>query len=164
MSQGTNRARTGLVAACSAAAGMAVAYLLDPDRGHARRAQLRDQLAAQLRRGRRRAEGRARYGRGRMVGAARRATGAGRPHPVDDVDIVQGIKQRFARLDFSTSEVSIEVVDGTATLRGQLRDADEIHTVQEETMKAPGVRAVESYLHLPGEPAPNKAAALRAAH
>ena len=30
------------------------------------------------------------------------------------------------------------------------------------TMKVPGVRAVESFLHLPGEPAPNKATSLSA--
>jgi osmotically-inducible protein OsmY len=155
-----SRTRTGLVAAVSAGLGMIVAHLLDPDRGRARRAQLRDQLGATVRRSRRRTERRARYGIGALKGTAWKAIGAGRMHPEDDRDVVQGIKQRFARLGFPMSDVTVDVVDGTTTLRGQLDEPDQVDIVQNEVMKVAGVRAVESYLHLPGEPAPNKAAAL----
>jgi len=54
------------------------------------------------------------------------------------------------------------VVDGRATLRGQVHDGAQMQAVQEAVASAPGVRMVESWLHLPGEPAPNKAASLRA--
>jgi len=37
-----------------------------------------------------------------------------------------------------------------------------MRAVQEAVASAPGVRTVQSWLHLPGEPAPNKAASLRA--
>ena len=157
-----SKARVGLIAAGSAAGGMALAYLCDPDRGRSRRARLADQASAALRRGRRRAGRRARYGKGQLVGAAREAVGAGRLSPVDDIDIAQGIKQRFARLDIPTADVKIDVVAGTATLRGQLGDEDQIGQAQDEAVKVPGVRAAKSFLHLPGEPAPNKATSLSA--
>ena len=156
------KSRVGMIAAGSAAGGMALAYLCDPDRGRSRRAQLTDQASAALRRGRRRAGRRARYGKGQLVGAARETAGAGQLNPVDDIDIAQGIKQRFARLDIPTTDVKIDVLAGTATLRGQLGDEDRIGQAQHEAMKVPGVRAVESFLHLPGEPAPNKATSLSA--
>ena len=157
----SGKARLGVIAA-SAAAGMVVAYLCDPDRGRSRRARLADQTGAAVRRGRRRAERKARYGRGHLVGAVREAAGGGRLTPVDDIAVGQGIKQRFARLDIATSDISIDVVEGTATLRGQLDDDDQIRRVLDEAMKVPGVREVESFLHQPGQPAPNKAASLRA--
>lgn len=137
---------------------------MDPDRGRARRSQLSDQAAAAVRHQGRRVAQRARYGKGAMFGGVRKALGAGRAHPADDVDIVAGIRQRLARLHIPLSDVKIDVVKGAATLRGQLPDDDQIQRVQLETRKAPGVRTVQSYLHLPGEPAPNKAAALHAAH
>ena len=54
------------------------------------------------------------------------------------------------------------MVEGRATLRGQVRDEAQMRAVQEAVASAPGVRTVQSWLHLPGEPAPNKAASLRA--
>ena len=156
-------ARTALVSAVSAGCGAGIGYLLDPDRGRARRAQLRDGAAAVLRRRRRWAGQRVRYGKGALLGRVREASGAGRAHPEDDVDVVQGIRQRLARLHVPMADVKIDVWAGAATLRGQLSDDEQIRRVQKETQKAPGVREVKSYLHLPGEPAPNKAAALHAA-
>lgn len=158
----TPKRRTGVVAACSAGAGMLVTYLLDPDRGRARRSRLGQQTQAAIRRTRRDAGRRTRYGTGSALGAARRAIGRGRFHPVDDIDVVHAIKQEFARLPFATSDVNIDVVDGVATLRGQLADDDQIREVCDAAMKVRGVQALESYLHRPGEPAPNKAASLSA--
>jgi hypothetical protein len=159
----TYTTRMVLVAAGSAAGGAVLTYLCDPDRGRARRAQLTDQAAAALRRGRRRAGTRLRYSKGRLVGAGRAAVGGGHLTPEDDVDVTAGIKQRFARLGIPTADVKIDVVSGTATLRGQLGNSSAIRNAQDEAMKVPGVRGVRSFLHLPGEPAPNKADALRAA-
>ena len=142
--------------------GAALAYLLDPDRGRSRRARLKDQTAATLRRRRAEAVREASYTRGQLEGAAARAAGAGEPKPADDVEVVNVIRQALSGLDFPTTDVTIEVVSGTATLRGQVQDSEQVKRVEEEVRKVNGVRRVESWLHLPGEPAPNKATSLEA--
>lgn len=164
MARRTSRSRTRLVAACSAGVGMLVTYLFDPEQGRSRRAKLADQTRGKVHRGRDEAATKARYARGRMKGKVFRAAGAGRLQPADDIDVVHAIRQQFARLDFPTTDVKVDVVDGTAALRGQVADEQQMREVQDVAIKVPGVRAVESYLHLPGEPAPNKAASLTAAH
>jgi hypothetical protein len=127
--------RKGLWTATAGAAGAAVAYFLDPDRGRARRAQTKDQAAAALRRRKADAEREARYLEGRAEGAAVEARGGGQPRPEDDVDDTQ---------------------------RGQVGSEEEKRRVEEAAGAAAGVREVQSWLHLPGQPAPNKAEALRA--
>lgn len=154
--------RQGALAAGCGLAGAAVAYLLDPDRGRARRAQLTDRTGAWSRRARRRAGQQARYHRGQAGGAALRAAEAGRPAPVDDVGVRHEVRQQLSRVGFPTPDVTVDVVDGRATLRGQVHDGAQMQAVQEAVASAPGVRMVESWLHLPGEPAPNKAASLQA--
>jgi len=82
---------------------------------------------------------------------------------VDDVDVLHEVRQQLSRVGFPTPDVTVDVVDGRATLRGQVHDGAQMQAVQEAVASAPGVRMVESWLHLPGEPAPNKAASLEAA-
>ncbi|MGH9183220.1 MAG: BON domain-containing protein [Acidimicrobiales bacterium] len=153
----------GLGAVVVGSVGAAAAYFLDPDRGRARRARTRDQAAARLRRGRDRAGSRARYAQGRLVGAAARAGGAGELTPEDDIDVVHGIRQAWSGLGFPTEAVTVDVVDGAATLRGELQGPQQIEVVEDTTSRVPGVTRVESYLHLRGAPAPNKAASIKAA-
>lgn len=144
------------------AGGAGLAYFLDPDRGRARRARTRDQAAAALRRRRREAESQMRYDEGRLEGVAARASGAGRFTPEDDTDIVQAVHAALSRLDFPTSDVNVEVVDGVAGVRGQVGSTEEISRVCRAVHEVPGVGEVQSYLHTPGTPAPNKAASLGA--
>ncbi|MGI9120833.1 MAG: BON domain-containing protein [Acidimicrobiales bacterium] len=144
------------------AGGAGLAYFLDPDRGRARRARTRDQAAAALRRRRREAESQMRYDEGRLEGVAARASGAGRLTPEDDTDIVQAVHAALSRLDFPTADVNVELVDGVAGLRGQVASAEQIGRVQQAVDQLPGVTGVQSYLHTPGTPAPNKAASLEA--
>ncbi len=154
--------RKVLLMATVGAAGAAAAYFLDPARGRARRAQARDQAAAAVRRRREEAGRKARYAQGRAEGAAAQAQGAGRTKPQDDVDVVQSIKQALAALDVPIEDVTVEAVDGLATLRGQVPDDEAKSAVEKAASGAAGVNEVHSWLHLPGEPAPNKASALRA--
>jgi osmotically-inducible protein OsmY len=53
--------------------------------------------------------------------------------------------------------VSVNVEDGVVYLRGQLDDHDAIERLRDAAGKVEGVRAVESLLHTPDEPAPTKA-------
>ncbi len=139
-----------------------LAYFLDPDRGRSRRARVKDQAAAAGRRARREMSRRGRYLAGRARGIALRARGAGRPSPEDDLQVTEVIRQRLAGLSFSTADVSVEVVEGVAQLRGQVATEQEQKIVEDEVSRAAGVREMHSYLHLPGRPAPNKSSALRA--
>jgi osmotically-inducible protein OsmY len=140
--------------------GAAATYLFDPDRGRSRRARLSDQLQAQLRRARRAGEARARYAKGQAQGRRARAEGAGTPRPVDDVEVVNAVRQALARLDVPTHDINIEVVDGLATLRGQVGTSSEMSRVEQCVREVSGVREVRSFLHLPQTPAPNKATSL----
>lgn len=154
--------RKSMKFAVPGAIGAATAYFLDPDRGRSRRARAKDQAEAALRRRRREAEREANYARGVEEGAAARARGQGVPSPVDEVAVVQVVKQALSALPAATENVTVEVVDGLATLRGQVLSLDDRSSIEAEVRRAPGVLDVQSFLHLPGEPAPNKASAIRA--
>jgi osmotically-inducible protein OsmY len=144
------------------AIGAGAEYLLDPQLGTRRRARLRDQAAARVRRARRGAARRASYERGQQAGEAARAAGQGVFHPVSDRQVADHLHETLARLEFPTSDVTVEVSDATATLRGQVSDAGQRDVIIEAVRSHPGVDSVRSWLHLPGEPAPNKVAAYQA--
>jgi osmotically-inducible protein OsmY len=154
--------RKALWTASAGAAGATVAWLFDPDRGRARRNRMKDQAAAALRRRQAEAEREARYLEGRAEGAAVKARGGGRPRPEDDVDVTHAVRQAFSAAGVPTDDVTVEAVDGVVTLRGQVASEDDKRRAEEAAGSAAGVREVQSWLHLPGEPAPNKAEALRA--
>lgn len=154
--------RKSLKFAVPGSVGAAVAYFLDPDRGRSRRARARDQVEAALRRRRREAERAERYAHGVEEGAAARARGMGVPQPADDTTVVQEVKQALSSSPAVTENVTVEVVDGVATLRGQVVGEADKSTIEDEVGRTPGVREVHSFLHLPGVPAPNKASAIRA--
>jgi osmotically-inducible protein OsmY len=166
----STRKNLAVVAAVTApvagAAGAAIEWLFDPETGKARRRQLLDQTAAAVRRqtrGRaRRLSMRAKYERGRLRGALVRAGGGGIPTPTDDVDVKQQIHQALRAAGIPMRAVSVEVSDRVAVLRGQVDSHVDIDRIGAVTGAAPGVHEVESYLHLPGEAAPNKREALRA--
>ncbi|MCU1462881.1 MAG: putative transporter [Acidimicrobiales bacterium] len=142
----------------------ATAYLFDPALGRARRTQLRDRLAGRLRRLVRRAEKKAAYYEHRLEGLEAELHGAGRPHPVDDRAVADEVHRAIRACPFPTSDVKVDVVDGVATLRGQLAHPEEVREVRARAARAPGVTGVVSYLHLPGTLPPNKADAIKASH
>ena len=156
------KARTIRLAVVAGVVALA-AYLLDPRSGRARRSRLWDRCGAVARRGRRRAEQQARYTGGKLTGAKARLAGAGETTPADDTVIANEVKATLAALDYPTSDVNVEVVDGAVTLRGQLKQPQQIREVRERVAAVAGVVRVLSYLHLPDTPAPNKADALDAA-
>ncbi len=146
----------------AATVGAAIAYFADPDNGRSRRVRAKDQLDAMMRRRRREAEQLSRHSANVAAGQAAQARGAGEPKPVDDVDVVHAVKQALSGLGVPTSDLTVDVVDGTAALRGQVPSDEDKTKVEQAVGRVPGVQRVESWLHLPGEPAPNKASALQA--
>ncbi len=143
-------------------AGAAAAYFFDPERGVARRKQAKDQAEALIRRRQADAERQARHAENVAQGEAAKAQGAGVPRPVDDVEVVNVVKQALSGLDVDTADVAVESVDGVVTVRGQVASRDAVAAVERTISETPGVVEVQSFLHTPGTPAPNKAASLRA--
>ncbi len=146
----------------AATIGAAIAYFADPDNGRSRRVRAKDQFGAMMRRRQREAEQLARHSANVAAGQAAQARGAGEPKPTDDVDVVHAVKQALSGLGVPTSEFTVDVVDGTAALRGEVPTEDDKTKVEQAVRGVPGVQRVESWLHLPGQPAPNKASALQA--
>ena len=99
----------------------------------------------------------------RLEGTAARARGAGTYTPESDVDLREHLHQVLAEAWVPTSDVTVDVADGVATLRGQLGSSALIARAHEAVVQVPGVTRCVSYLHLPGSPAPNKSEAIEAA-
>jgi osmotically-inducible protein OsmY len=146
------------------AAGAALFYFLDPDQGRTRRARTSDQFQARVRRAGREAERKARYYEGKVEGMVHEARpDAARDGATDDRTVAHRIESQVLRSDrFPGAQVNVDVVDGVATLRGEVRNTGDLGTLAREVAAVRGVKAVQSYLHLPGTPAPNKAEALQA--
>jgi hypothetical protein len=130
--------------------GAAVAYLFDPDLGAARRARLRDQLGAA---GRTLQE--------RTLGPSAEPGGEG---PADDLTVLSRVESvLYALPDVPRGSLSLEVVGGRLVLRGEVENEALASRIVTAAAGVPGVASVESLLHTPGTPAPNKAPARRTA-
>jgi osmotically-inducible protein OsmY len=133
-----------------AAIGAAAMWFLDPERGGDRRTQ---------------ALGYARQGKeqaaqaGESVSQAvgsdeERAPAAER---LNDPALQAKVESEIFRPEGAPKgEVSVNVEDGVVYLRGQLDDPGAIEALRDAAAKVDGVRRVESLLHGPGEPAPEK--------
>jgi hypothetical protein len=148
--------------ALAAGVGAAAAYLLDPDRGRSRRARLRDQSAAYGRRQARALERQASFQRGRAEGLVQRARHRGGHPPADDRALADRVRTEALRGDPTHAHLNIDAVGGVVSVRGEVADLGTSMDVERRIRAIPGVVDVENLLHAPGEPAPNKADALRA--
>jgi hypothetical protein len=146
------------------ALGATLAYFFDPDRGRARRMSTRDRLGAILRRFERRGGRAVRRAESNAYGAWQRATHAGsEPPPMDDETLKSKVEtELFGRPDVAKGKIVVNVEDGVVVLRGEVGDPRQMTELAQQALKIPGVAGVENLLHLPYEPAPNKAAALEA--
>lgn len=105
--------------ALALAAGAGLAYLLDPDRGHARRARLKDQLAARARDAGDEVRRRAEYEAGRMKGVVHDIAAEGTDVPIDDQELMQKIKsEAVGPSAVDAGQVEVIVEGGHVTLRG----------------------------------------------
>jgi osmotically-inducible protein OsmY len=141
------------------AVGAIASHLFDPDRGHARRARARDQLAAGTRRVRRRTGratlGRAHHARDHVAGVARKSVHSLWRERPDDTTIAQKVRSEVLGTR-AVHGVTVDASAGVVHLRGELASPALIDELTAAAAKVYGVERVESYLHLPGEPAPNK--------
>jgi osmotically-inducible protein OsmY len=150
-----------LAAAVGVQFGFAAAYYTDPVSGRRRRTQLRDRWAATARKVAGRLDRAGRRTRSDTIGLRQRFTHR-HPDEVDDATLLDRVESElFARPNMPKGAINLEVRDGVVVLRGELATAD-IDRVHDAVMRIPGVRGVDDLFHLPGTPAPNKAAALRA--
>jgi osmotically-inducible protein OsmY len=145
-----------------AAAGFAAAWFLDPNDGARRRNVARDKALKYARQGKDQAVRRADYAAGRIKGAAvQKAPVGGREEAAErlnDPALKDKVESEiFREPDAPKDRVSVNVEDGIVYLRGQLDDRDAIERLRDAAGKVEGVRAVESLLHTPDEPAPTKA-------
>lgn len=149
------------------AAGATLMYLYDPDRGRTRRtrtaAQARGVARRQVRHAVNESERRLHYAEGQVRGAAARARGGGRYHPESEVDLREHLRQVIRSQPTHFPEVSVDVARGRAVLRGEVPSAQQQVELRAAVSAVEGVEVVEDLTHLPGQPAPNKAAA-RAIH
>lgn len=143
------------------AAGALAMYFYDPDQGRKRRARAAQQLGGMLRRSTHRAERLSRYAASEAYGAYQRAT---HPLPEDmepeDQTLAHKVESEvLGHADVPAGRINVNAEDGVVILRGEVDDEERIRSLEEDTLRIPGVRGVRNLLHLPGTPAPNKAEA-----
>lgn len=147
-----------------AAAGAALAYFLDPDRGKARRARTRDQLLARSRDVLDQAETKARYLEGEVEGLAYRLTPkTGQQPSVDGRTLADKVRSEIlGKQPFRDYPITVDADNGTVHLRGEVNRPEIVRALRSEIEKMPEVARVENLIHPPGTPAPNKAEARQA--
>jgi len=144
---------TGLLAA---AGGAIASFLLDPARGRARRARLRDQGMATARRFARRAEHAANRVRGDVGGriAAARSARTADTRPLDDATLTDRVRSTVLRdSSIAKGDLNINVERGIVVLRGEVPDQATRERLVAEVEHVDGVWSVHDLLHLPGEEA-----------
>jgi len=153
------RKRSALAAG---ALGAAAAYFFDPQMGRTRRAKARDRVMATFRRAGRRASRKGRWLGGKAHGLRMKAAHPiERPKELDDATLAHKVESEVLG-GADKRRISVNAEDGIVVLRGEVESAEEMNSIAEAVMRVPGVTGVESLLHLPGEPAPNKAPAREA--
>jgi osmotically-inducible protein OsmY len=144
-----------------AAIGAAAAWFLDPNDGTRRRNVARDKAFKYARQGKEEAVRQASYAGQTAKGKATAAAPGGGREPAEerlnDPALAAKIESEvFRGPDAPKGQVSVNVEDGIAYLRGQVDDTSVIDRLREATARVEGVRGVDSLLHTPGEPAPTK--------
>lgn len=146
----------------SFAAGAAAAYFLDPERGRTRRVQTKDQVAGAVRRQRRQLERQVNQKSDYLTDRAKGlAHEIGRQEdtqaPDEDRTLVDKVRSEvLGAEEFQPYTINVDATDGVVVLRGQMDRPDQIRALRDAVTKVPGVRDVESFLHLPGTPPPNE--------
>jgi osmotically-inducible protein OsmY len=102
---------------------------------------------------------------GRLEGAGHETLGhLRRDHArFDDATLADKVRSEvLGRVEFGGSRVNVDACKGVVHLRGELPSTKVIEKLTESVTRVQGVERVESYLHLPGQSAPNKESALQA--
>ena len=142
--------------ALGAAIGAVATFLMDPQRGRARRAQLLDRGAAWLRDAGERIDRGTRQVTSTVEGkmSALRNGGATEAMPNDASLAMKVESELFRDPDVPKGDININVEQGVVVLRGEVPDPAISERLERGARAIPGVWEVENLLHLPGEPAP----------
>lgn len=146
-------------AAIGFAFGVLVGYLLDPDRGRARRARYMSQAGALARDTRRGIERGQRMVTSTIEGKTEALTrGHGGDVMPNDAALADKVEtELFRDPNVPKGAMNINVEQGIVVLRGEVPDPEMREKLEHQARKIPGVWEVENLLHLPGEPAPTEA-------
>jgi osmotically-inducible protein OsmY len=151
-----SRFRTAGLSTLAGATGAAAAYMLDPERGHARRAQAKDQLVSRARKTRRELDKRARYTAGSATGAVKKATSSGSKESLQDTGLARKVESVIFRPeDAPKGRVVVNAEDDVVVLRGEVETREQIDMLVRTAEHVDGVAEVRNLMHLPGEPAPH---------
>ncbi len=147
-----------------AAAGAAAYHFLDPERGHVRREQTAEQLAARARERARDLRQKIDYRAGEVKGVVAESVGRLRQdEPLNDQTLKHKVESEvFGSGRFPKGSILVDAHEGIVALRGQIDDAEQRGALVESVRRVEGVKEVEDLLHLPGEPAPTVEPARRA--
>jgi BON domain len=139
--------------------GALAAFFGDPDRGHARRREAVDRIGGFARHTSHRAERVVRGIRAKTTGWSRKVTHLRVASPsVDDSTLRDRVESELFRdPDVPKANINLDVAGGRVTLRGQVRWPEQIREITSRVARMPGVQNVQSFLHLEGTEAPNKA-------
>jgi hypothetical protein len=135
--------------------GGVAAYLGDPDRGNARRAELQQQAQARLKGASEQAIDRTRDATQRAVGGAIDAVPEFSP-PSDAVLLERVRSEAIGPSDVPNAQLVTTVVDGVVELRGKIDTLPQREALLAAVAAVDGVREVRDLTHLPDEPAPTR--------
>ena len=139
--------------------GAVLSYVFDPNRGHSRRALLRDRSAHALRQIKRRS---GRGARGVSAGAyglsqkVRHRKEEAKPQPNDATLAHKVETEIFRAADVPKGKINVNAENGVVYLRGEADRPELIEDLEKQVRKIPGVKGVENLLHLSGTPAPHR--------
>jgi gas vesicle protein len=154
-----------VIGAIAGVAGALVAFLTDPQRGRARRAQLLDQGRASVQKAGREAHGAIRSASSLAGGKLEALTDRGsRVAPTDDVTVRDRAEtELFRDASVPKGTINLSVERGVLVLRGEVPDAKMRERLVRKAKGIEGVWSVKNMLHLPGEPAGEELAEARSA-
>jgi osmotically-inducible protein OsmY len=147
------------------ALGTSLALLFDGERGTRRRTQLRNRGRALYRQTNQRLRKQTRFTSGKMYGNVAERLNMHQPDnpDPDDNTLRDRIESEVFGHDMAPKgEYNLNVEGGIAVLRGQLNSEEDIQLLISLVGEVPDVRGVESFLHTPDSPAPNKESAIEA--
>jgi hypothetical protein len=154
-------ARWWMGATIVAAGALVGAYLLDPENGHGRRTRIAERTGHAVRRTRKRIARELRFARRSVSGRVGHFIDHTPPTFADGRTLLDRVESElFEDRSIPHGRFNLEVEGTTVVLRGQLDSLTDISRIEAAVLRIPGVAGVRNLLHVPGTPAPNKAAAL----
>jgi osmotically-inducible protein OsmY len=135
--------------------GAAAAYLADPDRGAARRAELQQRVTSRATDAAEQATHGARDATQRAMGSVIDAVPEVTP-PSDAVLLERVRSQAIGPSEVPNAQLVTTVVDGVVELRGKIDTLPQREALLAAIGAVDGVREVRDLTHLPEEPAPTR--------